>query len=161
MRVLMEKKDGSPVVIAGPCWPFCVFVTLPLVLVISGLVAFKVLPDMPDVVVYGFVILFCATLLSLFCVSCRDPGLIERMTDEEEARAKGWFWNEQVGSYRPSGALYCSECKAMIRDFDHVCPWTGTGIGAGNIVAFRCFVGFLNVFCFLILGMLAYEFLDL
>ena len=46
----------------------------------------------------------------LFCVSCRDPGLMERVTDEEAAE-NGWFWNEQVGSYRPAGAMYCRECK--------------------------------------------------
>ena len=49
-------------------------------------------------------------LTVLFCVSCRDPGLMERVTDEEAAE-NGWFWNEQVGSYRPAGAMYCRECK--------------------------------------------------
>lgn len=47
--------------------------------------------------------------MSLFCVSCRDPGLMERVTDEEAGEG-GWFWNEQVGSFRPPGALYCREC---------------------------------------------------
>ena len=28
MFMLWERSDGSPIVIAGPCWPFCVFVTL-------------------------------------------------------------------------------------------------------------------------------------
>jgi len=49
-------------------------------------------------------------LTVLCCVSCRDPGLLERVTDEEAAE-NGWFWNEQVGSYRPAGAMYCRECK--------------------------------------------------
>ena len=35
---------------------------------------------------------------------------MERVTDEEAAE-NGWFWNEQVGSYRPAGAMYCRECK--------------------------------------------------
>ena len=49
-------------------------------------------------------------LFVLFFVSCRDPGLLERVTDEEVAN-NGWFWNEQVGSYRPAGAMYCRECQ--------------------------------------------------
>jgi len=49
-------------------------------------------------------------LIVLFFVSCRDPGLLERVTDEEAAD-NGWFWNEQVGSYRPAGAMYCRECQ--------------------------------------------------
>lgn len=35
---LLEKKDGSPIIVAGPCWPFCTFVTVPLILVLSTLV---------------------------------------------------------------------------------------------------------------------------
>jgi hypothetical protein len=53
--------------------------------------------------VLGFV------LAALFCVSCQDPGLMERVVDEEAGEG-GWFWNEQVGSFRPPGALYCREC---------------------------------------------------
>ena len=47
--------------------------------------------------------------MALFMVSCRDPGLMERVTDEEAGQG-GWYWNEQVGSFRPPGALYCREC---------------------------------------------------
>lgn len=49
-------------------------------------------------------------LIALFFVSCQDPGLMERVT-EEQAAEQGWFWNEQVGSYRPAGAMYCREGK--------------------------------------------------
>ena len=58
--------------------------------------------------IYYPIVLFVLTVLC--CVSCRDPGLMERVTDEEAAD-NGWFWNEQVGSYRPAGAMYCRECK--------------------------------------------------
>lgn len=54
------------------------------------------------------------TLTALFCVSCRDPGLLERVTDEEAGHG-GWFWNEQVGSFRPTGAMYCRECKVSFK----------------------------------------------
>ena len=36
------------------------------------------------------------------------------MTDEEAGEG-GWFWNEQVGSFRPPGALYCRECGVLIQ----------------------------------------------
>lgn len=39
---------------------------------------------------------------------------MERVTDEEAAE-NGWFWNEQVGSYRPAGAMYCRECKVSTK----------------------------------------------
>jgi hypothetical protein len=116
----------------------------------------------------------------LFFVSCRDPGLLERVTDEEVAN-NGWFWNEQVGSYRPAGAMYCRECqvsdikqicdrytswnlhfnttilnKALIYDFDHLCPWTGTAIGKGNMRAFKFFVVGVNILCYMSIGLVLY-----
>mmetsp|Transcript_15221 Transcript_15221/g.34401 ORF Transcript_15221/g.34401 Transcript_15221/m.34401 type:complete len:182 (+) Transcript_15221:623-1168(+) len=91
--------------------------------------------------VLGFV------LASLFCVSCQDPGLMERVTDEEAGNG-GWFWNEQVGSFRPPGALYCRECGVLIQDYDHLCPWTGTGVGRRNMMAFKLFVVGVNVLCY-------------
>ena len=35
MFFLCERRDGTPLVVAGPCWPFCVFVTVPLILGLS------------------------------------------------------------------------------------------------------------------------------
>lgn len=48
MFFLLEKQDGSPIVVAGPCWPFCTFVTVPLIIVLSGLVAYFIVfnPEM-------------------------------------------------------------------------------------------------------------------
>jgi hypothetical protein len=43
MFILLERSDGSPIFIAGPCWPFCVGVTLPLVLGVAALVSYFIL----------------------------------------------------------------------------------------------------------------------
>jgi hypothetical protein len=40
MFALLSSPDGTPIIIAGPCWPFCVFVTFPLIIGISTLVIF-------------------------------------------------------------------------------------------------------------------------
>ena len=42
MFSLAEKTDGTPIVIAGPCWPFCTFITVPLIVVLSALVSYFV-----------------------------------------------------------------------------------------------------------------------
>jgi len=159
MFSLLEKQDGTPVMIVGPCWPFCTFITLPLILVFSGLVLFFIIfdanPGMPWWLALIYIPLVIITLVALFFVSCRDPGLLERVTDEEAGHG-GWFWNEQVGSFRPAGAMYCRECKVLIQDYDHLCPWTGTGIGRGNIVAFRVFVVSVNILCYLSIALVSY-----
>mmetsp|Transcript_16235 Transcript_16235/g.30914 ORF Transcript_16235/g.30914 Transcript_16235/m.30914 type:complete len:254 (+) Transcript_16235:104-865(+) len=164
MFALMSYPDGTPIIIAGPCWPFCVFVTLPMILGVAGLVGYFVIYDdnrfnLPDyfIWIYGSIVAF--VLLSLFCVSCRDPGLMDRVVDEEAGEG-GWFWNEQVGSFRPPGALYCRECGVLIQEYDHLCPWTGTGIGRGNMCAFKTFVVSINVLCYCSIGLVVWGLLD-
>ena len=67
MFVLCERHDGSPIVIAGPCWPFCFLVTLPLILGIPGTVAYFVIisNNSPLVSTIRFVVGDCA-----FCGRC-------------------------------------------------------------------------------------------
>jgi len=139
----------------------------------------------PRWVAYVYLVCVFFVLSALFSVSCRDPGLMERVTDEEAGEG-GWFWNEQVGSFRPPGALYCRECgvshalggvstlcfslkgtfllletsQVLIQGYDHLCPWTGTGIGEGNMLAFKCFVGGVNILCYFTIGLVAFVLLD-
>lgn len=40
MHFLWERSDGSPIIVAGPMWPFCMFVTVPLVAGLSALVLY-------------------------------------------------------------------------------------------------------------------------
>ena len=123
MHALCVHPDGSPIFIMGPCWPFCAFVTLPVILGTTGSVAYFVLYedyfDLPEWVFYVYCSGVAVLLLALFCVACTDPGLMERVTDEEAGEA-GFFWNEQVGSFRPPGALYCRECGVLIQGYDHL-----------------------------------------
>jgi len=157
MHFLCERKDGSPIVVAGPCWPFCAFVTLPLICGLSGCVLyFCILKDsaeLPMWVLGIYAPVLAMTLFSLFMVGCRDPGLLERKPEENEV---AFLWNEQVGSYRPPDALYCRECKVLIEDYDHLCPWTGTGIGKKNMLFFKLFVFFVNILCYGSIAIVAY-----
>ncbi|GAX28594.1 hypothetical protein FisN_1Hh615 [Fistulifera solaris] len=164
MFSLLSYQDGSPMVIAGPCWPFCALVTVPLILGVSGTVCYFLIVDnsyssLPQWLLYLYIPAVLFVLLSLFCVSCRDPGLMERVTDEEAGEG-GWFWNEQVGSFRPPGALYCRECGVLIQDYDHLCPWTGTSIGKKNMWAFKTFVISVNMLCYLSIAILVWALLD-
>jgi len=145
--------------VAGPCWPFCTFVTLPLVAGLSGLTLyFCILKDgapLPMWTAGIYIPLIAITLLALFMVSCQDPGLVERKMQEDRA-TNSFLWNEQAGSYRPPDALYCRECQVVIEDYDHLCPWTGTGIGKKNMLAFKLFVLFVNLLCYGTIAMVAY-----
>ena len=125
-------------------------------LAIGGILGCGMKPWWFGLIYYPIVIF---VLSVLFCVSCRDPGLMERVIDEEAAE-NGWFWNEQVGSYRPAGAMYCRECKALVHDYDHVCPWTGTAIGKGNMKPFKMFVFSVNVLCYLSIGLVIWQVLS-
>mmetsp|Transcript_34349 Transcript_34349/g.39132 ORF Transcript_34349/g.39132 Transcript_34349/m.39132 type:complete len:253 (-) Transcript_34349:411-1169(-) len=163
MFILLEKSDGRPCIVAGPCWPFCMGVTVPLILGISALVCIFILFNntvgLPLWVAYIYIVIVGLVILTLFMVSCRDPGLMERVTDPEAGEG-GWFWNEQVGSFRPPGALYCRECEVLIEGYDHLCPWTGTGIGHGNMLAFKAFVVGVNLLCYFSIALVCFVLLD-
>lgn len=47
--------------------------------------------------------------------------------------------------------------QALIEDFDHLCPWTGTGIGGKNIAAFKFFVVCVNLSCYFSIGLVSYS----
>eukprot|EP00956_Cyclotella_meneghiniana_P024808 scaffold50463_cov63-Cyclotella_meneghiniana.AAC.2 len=105
MFFLLEKRDGTPIVVAGPCWPFCTFVTVPLIIVLSGLVAYFIVLE-PEIglpwwfsVVYFSIV--ATVLLVLFFVSCRDPGLLERVTDEEGVPSEFIEKNDMMSPIQP------------------------------------------------------------
>jgi len=158
MFFFCERSNGSPLVVAGPCWPFCIFITVPLITGLSGIVTYFAIfvnSDVPQWFAYIYIPLVGVTIGSLFCVSCQDPGILERVTDEEAGHS-GWYWNEQVGSYRPPGALYCRECKVLIQEYDHLCPWTGTAIGGSNMFCFKFFLVTINFLCYTSIALVAY-----
>mmetsp|Transcript_8107 Transcript_8107/g.16370 ORF Transcript_8107/g.16370 Transcript_8107/m.16370 type:complete len:278 (+) Transcript_8107:70-903(+) len=161
MPVLLSK-DGEPVVIAGSWWPFCTGITVPLI--VGGVTLTTVFVLVPRAPFWVFIIYFAlviATLTSLFFVSCRNPGLIEK---REKVEGKGvarddvdrsrWIWNDRVKSYRPRGSLYCDSNDVVVEEYDHFCPWTGTSIGKKNMSAFKMFVFTVNALCYGTVGVI-------
>ena len=57
--------------------------------------------------------------------------------------ARDWSYSNQAGSFRPPKVIFCRECKLLIDQYDHFCPWSGTVIGAKNIQYFHSFVSVL------------------
>mmetsp|Transcript_15893 Transcript_15893/g.19780 ORF Transcript_15893/g.19780 Transcript_15893/m.19780 type:complete len:237 (+) Transcript_15893:83-793(+) len=145
MIVIVSRKDGSPVLILGPLWPFCTFITIPVILVgMIGMSLILIYYSKLALPLWAMSVYFSLgglTLISLGMVGCRDPGLVER---KREADVEAILWNEQVQSYQPLDAHYSRECKVLIQGFDHVCPWTGTAIGSKNIKAFYVFVSCIS-----------------
>eukprot|EP00979_Chaetoceros_neogracilis_P005461 scaffold992_cov250-Chaetoceros_neogracile.AAC.5 len=97
MHVLCERRDGSPVVIAGPMWPFCMKM---LLWYVHDTLAFY--------------------LLFLTTWRIRDPGLVERKITQDSS-TNAFLWNEQVGSYRQPDALYCRECQVLVEGAYEYC----------------------------------------
>jgi hypothetical protein len=137
MHLLLSSRDGSPLVIAGPCWPFCLFVTVPLIVGVVGLVGyFFIIYDyfslvslvvvvvgsmhkrtrlvsiyilmacllllyQPMWILYIYVPAVVSVLVFLFCVSCRDPGLMERVTVSHDPN--DWIDREDGLANSPTG----------------------------------------------------------
>ena len=56
--------------------------------------------------------------------------------------------------------LHLSSPQALVYDYDHVCPWTGTAIGKGNMIPFKIFVFSVNVLCYFSVGLVIWQVLD-
>lgn len=141
--------------VMGPYWPFCLVLTTNLIITIPTIiiiVLWHILPYREPL--YAFMALVALTLFALTTVACRDPGLMPHIAEEpEESRlspanvrpSKKWIFNDLTSSWRPRGAVYDRDVNAVIADFDHVCPFTGTAIGGNNIPCFYFFVTMVNI----------------
>jgi hypothetical protein len=124
---VLAAHDGAPIVIVGSWWPFCIFVTVPTILIPAILVFyFLIIPEGPTWMIPLYAVSVAITLIGLCGVSCRNPGLVERTTNiDNDDKKKDWMWNDRVKSFRPRGALYCESNDIVVEKYDHVCPWTG------------------------------------
>ena len=66
MFFLVERKDGSPIIVAGPCWPFCSFVTVPLIVVCSGLVGYFIVSN-PNTGLVSILSIRCKCMYNYVC----------------------------------------------------------------------------------------------
>jgi len=159
-------------IVIGPFWPMMVFVTYPLVLIVSLWTFFTIIispKELNFIVVAIWYIFTFGLLFSLFQVSCRDPGILKRYRKIPKTSKKRfingiipyndnpryWSWNDNTLTYCPRSAVYDSDCACFIEDFDHTCPWTGTAIGKKNIGAFQSFVALVFVCLILDICLLA------
>jgi len=133
----------------GPYWPVLFCLTYPLVLGVSGATLVFAIPYQRTFIQIFWAVMTALLLYMLFNVSCRDPGVLLRHTEdptpslsEFRGRRNGaWKWNDTARSFHPRTAVYDPDCAVVIEEYDHVCPWTGTAIGKKNMSAFHAFVG--------------------
>mmetsp|Transcript_51993 Transcript_51993/g.96736 ORF Transcript_51993/g.96736 Transcript_51993/m.96736 type:complete len:275 (+) Transcript_51993:99-923(+) len=142
MPVLWARRlPGKPtevLCVAGPFWPCMVGVTYPLIFLVSIYSAVMFLPSAPAWVVGLWVLATLTVLVSLALTACSNPGIVRRYT-EEPPNTTGWRWSDQAQSFRPRTSRYDRDCGLVIDEFDHTCPWTGTGIGRDNMMYFQVF----------------------
>lgn len=144
---------------AGPLWFVTVFVTVPLIVGISTVLYTMYLQNLEGV---WIPILWATTLtVCLICLaktSLSNPGIFPR---HPTPLADDWIWNDQTLTFRPPTTKYDPVCACMVEGFDHVCPWVGTAVGAGNMMYFKLFVAMVTICLFqnIVLVMVGPQFL--
>mmetsp|Transcript_2454 Transcript_2454/g.4897 ORF Transcript_2454/g.4897 Transcript_2454/m.4897 type:complete len:311 (+) Transcript_2454:114-1046(+) len=141
-----KLKDGRTdiVCIVGPFWPCLMFVTYPLIIGVSLGTAVYMLPGVHWLIQIVWAICTTTLLVALALTGCRNPGIVRRWP-EKPPNCDHWYWSDQVGTFRPPKSQYDGDCGLIIEEFDHTCPWTGTGIGRRNMPAFTTFVSMICV----------------
>jgi palmitoyltransferase ZDHHC9/14/18 len=169
--VLLERLSGPAHaprrelwLVVGPYWPFCVSLTATLMVGLPLLVLVLFWSVLPRAALLAFLALTLLSLAALAAVACRDPGLMEHVPFEPpaslEAAARSsnqkWVYNDLTESWRPRRAQYDRDVNAVVREFDHVCPFTGTAIGANNLTCFYAFVVAVQVLIYASLAFLGW-----
>jgi len=140
--VVFTQTADKLVWMMGPYWMMLVFVTIPALGIFSFWVAYNKVTEQSLPVVITWSICTGCLFVSLLLTGCRDPGILRRTRQNEN---ENWRWNDQALTYRPASAKYDPECAAVILEFDHTCPWTGTAIGKNNMATFKLFLTSLLV----------------
>lgn len=128
--------------VLGPYWAVCFLVTIPFFLALTVLVGVTRIPTSAWYVAATWTFAKIGLFGTLMLVSCRDPGMLYRYRELPRHTEGEWRWNSQALTYRPLHAKYDPECAAVIEQFHHVCPWTGTAIGRRNQRWFNSFIFF-------------------
>lgn len=157
--------DRHLVCLVGPYWPFCLATVVAPTVVVTVLMVSLFWSVVPRPALLSFIALVSVAMLALCLTSCRDPGLVRHYPEEpEESKAeppgtrpsKKWVFNDITNSWRPRGCQYDREVNAVVRNFDHVCPFTGTAIGGGNLYSFYVFVGAIMVALYFSIGIVCW-----
>ena len=87
---------------------------------------------------------YITALVSLFIVSCSDPGVVKADSRYEGvpsdvSAGRGWRYCDLCSLYQPPDAVHCPDCNVCIEGYDHHCPWMGTCIGKKNFTSFMVF----------------------
>eukprot|EP00523_Entomoneis_sp_CCMP467_P007287 CAMPEP_0168730154 /NCGR_PEP_ID=MMETSP0724-20121128/6587_1 /TAXON_ID=265536 /ORGANISM="Amphiprora sp., Strain CCMP467" /LENGTH=335 /DNA_ID=CAMNT_0008777089 /DNA_START=34 /DNA_END=1041 /DNA_ORIENTATION=- len=131
--------------VLGPYWPMLLFVTYPLILVVSGWAYYVAIrPEngvsKPFPIVFGWTVLTAGLIVALALTGCRDPGILYKHDKPPAQHENSWRWSDHTQTYRPRGAHFDADTAVVVEEFDHTCPWTGTAIGKKNMPSFQAFV---------------------
>jgi len=137
MTILRRYQRPVLLCVLGPYWPMLLFVTYPLILLVSGYTWWHAIGRHPFVIQAGFYFFTIALLVALALTGCRDPGIAYRTAEPLDDT---WRWSDAAQSYRPRYAYYDCDTAVVVQGFDHTCPWTGTAIGRNNMLSFQIFV---------------------
>jgi hypothetical protein len=66
-----------------------------------------------------FVVLVLQVVVSLFRTATSDPGILKRT--REKPADSNWVYSDITLTYRPVGAIYCSDCNCTVLQYDHLC----------------------------------------
>jgi hypothetical protein len=103
----------------GPYWPMLLFVTYPLIFVVSLWTLATSIPRVSPIIQVVWAILTLGLIYALAMTAFRDPGILHRHTEAPPGLEQSWRWCDAAQTYRPRGAVYDPDCAVVVEDFDH------------------------------------------
>mmetsp|Transcript_21739 Transcript_21739/g.32206 ORF Transcript_21739/g.32206 Transcript_21739/m.32206 type:complete len:304 (+) Transcript_21739:162-1073(+) len=148
----------------GPHWCGVLF-TLGLLLFASYYFTMKAYHDVGIISAGICIWLTVQATVSLFLVSCRDPGIVldadicaklfgedalngpgtshrggySGLDNHAQGEEEGWRYCGVCEVYQPPDAAHCPDCNVCVDEYDHHCPWMGCCVGKDNYRDFMVF----------------------
>eukprot|EP00614_Pseudopedinella_elastica_P012474 CAMPEP_0172587748 /NCGR_PEP_ID=MMETSP1068-20121228/6747_1 /TAXON_ID=35684 /ORGANISM="Pseudopedinella elastica, Strain CCMP716" /LENGTH=291 /DNA_ID=CAMNT_0013382865 /DNA_START=538 /DNA_END=1413 /DNA_ORIENTATION=+ len=151
----VSPVDGSRAelyLVLGPHWPFAATFTAGIIVAfpIAAIVIFWGVLPLWSCEVLALLAGLCLVLLAW--LGCGDPGIARRLAEKPpgvdnpmmgtgrgQKMGGKWMWNDQASTWRAPGDSYSQEMNVVLKDVDHICPFTGTAISRKNMMRFIFF----------------------
>ncbi|CAG9325097.1 unnamed protein product [Blepharisma stoltei] len=152
LHCFLFKKNGVPLLCAGPNWSFVIGLNL-FFIIIGLLFIFIICPRVSQIDVIIGIIAFTLLVVSYTMTALSNPGICYNFSGDQDLghHLSGERYCELCEVVKKSTTVHCDECGVCIEEYDHHCPWVSKCIGKNNKWFFYALlIGLLCVFVFII-----------
>ena len=133
-------KNGDPLIIIGPNWPYCIILFIFSTLVFT-FIYFYYNEQSSTIIKFSDWMIFLIWSISYFAMCMKNPGYPKTCPESIKGTKEMSYCDKCEIWYKPSSStIHCEICDICIEGFSYHCFWAGHCIGANNKIEFYLFL---------------------